>query len=271
MQTNPKVMKQVNARIYLIALFISIVSINSGCKKDGIFCEKGKGSTITETRGVSGFTTVKNEMDATLYVSQGPAFSVTVEAQGNLMENIKTEVKGSELRVYAKHCIRKHDPIVVRVTMPMVNGIAVDGSGSAYAATRIETSSIGISIAGSGSFGTTDSIVATYCQTSIAGSGNAVVLGRFDAIDTRIAGSGNVRLSGSGNASDIDISGSGDVHAYELPVKTCSVTISGSGNAEVNATDHLDVAISGSGDVFYKGTPTVSVSTSGSGSIQNVP
>jgi len=264
-------MKQANAKIYLIALFISIVSINSGCKKDGIFCEKGKGSTISETRSVSGFTSVKNEMDATVYVSQGPEFSVTVEAQGNLMDAIKTEVKGSELRVYNKHCIRKHDPIVVRVTMPTVNGIAVDGSGSAYAATRIETSSIGISVDGSGSFVASDSIVATYCQTSIAGSGNATVLGRFGEIDTRIAGSGNVRLMGLGNASDIDISGSGDVHEYEMPVKTCSATISGSGNAEVNVSDHLDVSVSGSGDVFYKGNATVSISKSGSGSVQHVP
>jgi hypothetical protein len=264
-------MKPIKQKFYLIALLISLVSINTGCKKEGIFGQNGKGSTVTEERIISGFTSVELDIDATLFVTQGSDYSVKVEAQENLMDAIKTEVVGSELRIKEKHCINKHDPIKIYVTMPHIENLTLGGSGSIITASRIEATYFHAEVAGSGMFIGSDSIIADYCKTTIAGSGNLSLFGRFGNMTTEISGSGNINLKGVGNDNDIEIDGSGDVHAFDLPVKTCSINISGSGNAEVNVSEQLDVNISGSGDVFYYGSPIVSVNTSGSGSVLHKP
>ena len=48
------------------------------------------------------------------------------------------------------------------------------------------------------------------------------------------------------------------------------VSISGSGNAQVQAYQKLKVSIAGSGDVRYAGSPEVSSSVAGSGSVRRV-
>jgi hypothetical protein len=66
----------------------------------------------------------------------------------------------------------------------------------------------------------------------------------------------------------VKISGSGDVKAFGFDAKKADITISGSGNVEVNVAESLEVVISGSGNILYKGSPAVINSQiSGSGKL----
>jgi len=88
------------------------------------------------------------------------------------------------------------------------------------------------------------------------GSDNIVAQG----IDTHkfvvdMGGSGEVELSGHAVALEAGISGAGDLNAKDLKTKECSLNISGSGTANVYASDKLKVEILGAADVNYFGHP----------------
>jgi hypothetical protein len=66
---------------------------------------------------------------------------------------------------------------------------------------------------------------------------------------------------------DIYITGVGNVDAYDMPVNTCNITISGTSNCQVHVNELLDVVISGVGNILYRGNPTVNTDISGVGNV----
>ncbi len=89
---------------------------------------------------------------------------------------------------------------------------------------------------------------------------------RFRAI---ISGSGELTANGKADLLEIEINGSGDVRTDEVVAREVTVSINGSGSAEVNAVEVLDGEINGSGDILYVGRPdNVHSSVNGSGTIR---
>ena len=81
-----------------------------------------------------------------------------------------------------------------------------------------------------------------------------------------------MRASGKALKLDIAIAGSGDVRTRELAADDVSISIAGSGDADVQANKTLAVSIAGSGDVEYRGAATLAKSrVAGSGSIRQRP
>ncbi|MBA2423002.1 MAG: DUF2807 domain-containing protein [Chitinophagales bacterium] len=261
----------------LIAVMaISIIFLS--CKKDGWHCKNGKGSIQTEIRNISGFTAIKNESEAELYITQGQTYEVRVEAQENLLEEIVAETKGDELQIYSQHCLNNHDPIKVYVTLPVLSRVIIDGSGFAVNTNKITGNSLSLTVSGSGYYQSMDSIIVTDVDMSISGSGKIDFLGEALTTTTVVSGSGNITLNGpelvsdslQGSTLNLTISGSGSILGFNYPVQNCHFTISGSGHGEVNVSTLLDGTLSGSGSLMYKGNPIVNVTTSGSGSVIHV-
>ena len=63
------------------------------------------------------------------------------------------------------------------------------------------------------------------------------------------------------------MSGSAECNAAALTAKRATVSVSGSGDVTVNASETLDAKVSGSGSVHYLGSPKLTKAVSGSGSI----
>jgi putative autotransporter adhesin-like protein len=77
-----------------------------------------------------------------------------------------------------------------------------------------------------------------------------------------------MKLSGSAESSTVRVVGSGDYTARNLLTVSCAVRVSGSGDAEINASDKVDAAVNGSGDVRYTGAAkNINSRKSGSGDI----
>ena len=255
----------------ILLTIIAFTLTFSSCKKDTWPCISGKGNAIAVQRAVDGFSRVESLMDAEVFITQGSEYSVALEAQNNLIEHIRTEVKNGELRIYNKRCIKKHDPVRVHITMPTVSGVVLAGSGSIRLVNRIESNALYVSLTGSGSIVSNDSVIADHLDTELSGSGDVALHGAFGAVSTGISGSGSVEVQGHGASHDVKISGSGDVNTFGLAVKTSNVNITGSGNARVNVSDNLTVDITGSGQVYFKGQPSVTTNITGSGAVVAVP
>lgn len=207
----------------------------------------GNGDLQTESRVASGFEEVHSAGDFQVTVFPAQAYSVEVSAESNLLPYIETDVVGNKLRIRTRgiYSLRNHLPIQIAVGTPVLAGVNLSGSGSVKTGS-FESDNFSATVSGSGNI---DSQIST-------GQAKAAV-----------SGSGTVYLHGNATSGDFVISGSGKIKSYDLLQNSCVITISGSGDAFVNASETLSANISGSGRVYYVGNPTIHTSISGSGSV----
>jgi len=190
-------------------------------------------------RHLSGFHAIDVAGSFDVYITQGSTESVKVEAPSNMMGRIITEVNNGVLRIYNKHDTFNwgdmwghHKKIVVYVVAKNLNSINLSGSGDAFFKDGIRAGNLKLSISGSGDM--TGSVDAKNLECSITGSGD-------------------MKLSGRAESSGVTLVGSGDFTARSLQTVNCAVRVSGSGDAQVNASERVDATVSGSGDVRYTG------------------
>lgn len=234
-------MKKVLASAFVLLLLVSSYS----CMR-----VVGEGPVVTQNRAISGFTRVQMSLSGNLYFRQDNSYKVEIQAQQNIIDVIETSLIGNELVVRIKNGtrIKSYQDVNVVVSSPVINGLAVSGSGSIKTMGLISTNGMQLSTSGSGDVLVPD-LTATLIDANISGSGSVVVQsGVSDAVDTRISGSGSIDLA-------------------NVVSKTAVTRTSGSGTTKVNASQSLNVDISGSGKVYYRGNPVITLKSSGSGKL----
>jgi len=86
-----------------------------------------------------------------------------------------------------------------------------------------------------------------------------------DALEVIHDGVGNLEFHGSASYLSIVHGGVGQLRAFDFPVDTCQVGLSGVGNIEVKVFDRLQGSLSGVGNVYYRGTPQLNIMQTGVG------
>jgi hypothetical protein len=205
---------------------------------------------VKEEISLDAFHSIGLSFHGNVVLTQGSTQKVTIEAQQNIIDNIKREVKSGKWNIGFEKNVKESKPVTIFITIPTLKGIGVSGSGTLVSTNTFK--------------GLEDLSVA------VAGSGTVKLGAEAKSTEVAISGSGEVNLSGTSITLEIAISGSGDVIAQELKTDKCEVHISGSGDARVNVDKSLEAAISGSGDVFYTGSASVSSHVSGSGSVSKI-
>ena len=217
-------------RALVLALICAVVvaSAIAGCAELNTQTVRGSGVVATETRDVSGFSGVQVTGHGNVVIEQTSTDSLSIEAEDNILPLLETTVENGVLHLRTKRGVS------LQSTRPVHYRVTVK-------------SLTGVGISGSGD------VKATNVDT--------------DRLAARITGSGSADLAGRADQLEVTIAGSGSWNAADLKSKTARVTISGSGDAAVNAADRLDATITGSGSVQYAGNPTVEKRITGSGSV----
>lgn len=236
----------------VIALLVLFSLVLSGCNFTGLHIVTGSGKMVEESRQVSGFDSVDMSGSGELVIIQGDTEGIKIEAEDNLMPYIRTEVRGHTLYIDLNTTdmlsIQTRRSMKFTVNMKDVASLELSGSGEIIS----------------------DDIKAKNLDLIITGSGNVEIENlKADSMTMDVSGSGDFYLSGSAPLQKIDISGSGHCDAIRLEGKDVKVVISGSGSAEVNSTEKLDVDITGSGSVIYTGNPKINQDITGSGSLSS--
>jgi hypothetical protein len=205
-------------------------------------------------RHLSGFHAVDVAGSFDVYITQGPSESVKVKAPDEVMNRIVTEVSGGVLKIYNKNqnfhwgdMFGWHKKIVIYVVISDVDAVILSGSGDVYFKDGLRAAALRLRVSGSGDMS-----------------------GRIEAktLESSVSGSGDMTLHGTAGSSSVDLVGSGDYMARDLATQSTSVVVTGSGDAEVNASDKIDAAVHGSGDIRYTGgAHHINSSKSGSGDI----
>lgn len=209
----------------------------------------GEGEVVSRAHNVGTFNEIKSFGSFNINVTDADDHSVKVEAQENVQQYIEVETKGNELHIRHKkgYDIRTDKPVTVNVSAPALRAVHLSGSGNVNSTNQLN---------GSNDF-----------NIKSSGSGNISLDIETSSLDCSIAGSGNITLKGKTNDLQGKIAGSGNIRAKDLQSAVTSVKISGSGSAEVVATQKLDTKIAGSGDVKYWGDASVDSKVMGSGTI----
>lgn len=244
------------------------VSLFTSCEKWGLGCVDGNGRLTTEERITTDFAGIEVNGSFDVFVDTGSQTSVLIEADENLLDHIKTKVRGNNLVIdtYRDRCLRSDHRIIVHVSTPQIEEIILNGSGKINCS-RFQATEVSVKLRGSGN------IDLSYAQVDEARfelSGSGLITGAVDAYsaDLLLEGSGEIRIDGSAHVADMDIIGSGNIKTGNLTVDNCKVNITGSGNAYVFAYDFLEAKITGSGTVYYYGNPSnVVKNITGSGKI----
>ena len=211
----------------------------------------GNKEVVKQTRSVNEYDRIAVTGMMEVQLVAGKEGKIDLEAEGNLMEFIETEVSGGLLKIGVKKGVNlqpsKNYPIKLIVTFEDLDGLTLTGSG------HIRNS---------------DPITARDFRVSVTGSGNMNLDIKTETFDGSLTGSGDVKLKGSTRDLKCKITGSGDFLAFDFKAETVTASVTGSGDIEVSVENELNANVSGSGDIKYMGDPAKqSFKTSGSGKV----
>ena len=233
----------------------------------------GSGRAATENRPSGVFDSIRDTGCADIVVRVGPAPSVQVQADDNVIPMISTSLSGGVLSIGSKGGFRTADAPKVIVTLPHLARLDLAGSGDVQCS-GVAGGRLVLTIAGSGDLKAEGSADALELQLrgsgdadlsalsvrelrlSESGSGDVhlrMPQGRDVAIES--SGSEHIDISGSAENLYFSSSGDGDLNAAGLIAKHVVIRSRGSGDARVYATESLEANLSGSGDTRYRGNP----------------
>jgi len=220
---------------------------------------------VMTDRQVSNFSKIHIQGPFDVYVTQGTTESVKLNAPAEILDRMVTTVNGSTLSIHNKHdnwsngfkswysdksWWHTHKRISVYITANNINGIKVSGSGRIFLTTPVSAASLKLIMHGSGQ-----------------------INGKVDVttLKSHMSGSAHIALSGVAKTSTIKISGSGRFSARDLVTLSSKIHVSGSGHADINASNEVDAVVHGSAYVGYTGSPKmISTSKSGSGVVSRL-
>lgn len=204
-------------------------------------------------------------IDLTLHYGAQP--KLVVRGEQRLLANVETIQEGRVLLIGTRGIVLRHrEPIVVELTLPALDRVGVDGSGTTevngFTGERIE-----LELNGSGSL----EFNGRYrkARAVVQGSGELTLdAGNGDRVEGELEGSGELTLAGAARSVKLESSGSGTLDARRLRGDAVEVRQTGSGNTSVTAHATLAAAVSGSGDIdVYGNPPQRTISRTGSGDV----
>ena len=189
----------------------------------------GSGRIVSEERTADGFRGVRIEGFGKAYISQGPSHALRVDADDNVIDQVRTSVKGG-LLVFGIEGKASYANVTVEafVTLPDLETLEIAGAGEITTESPIQARTL-------------------FCD---------------------IRGAGTIRLRGSAERLNAKIGGSGEIRCFDLSARSCSALISGMGSCEVRVTESLDAEVTGMGDIIYDGKPEVKQRVTGMGSVR---
>ncbi len=212
----------------LIITLFAFATLIVSCSKESI---TGSGNTITETRTVPYFNKVQLNGSRNVTIIYAPNQLVAVEGYENLVPLYETYVSNQTLYLEFDDQVNrvKNNNINIKIEMPAIEGLTINGSGKGSINGNFQTQNI--------------------LDLFVNGSGN-ISTGNFQLnnLIARVNGSGDIRTNALANNADVKVTGSGSISLVSL--------------------NDLKAVVDGSGKIEYAGNPlNVQTHISGSGRI----
>ncbi|MGJ8592596.1 MAG: head GIN domain-containing protein [Aquaticitalea sp.] len=224
----------------MIGLLFTSCSMNFGVRGNGI--------VQTTERTVNGtFDEIQISRGLDVYLTQSDLQTISIQADENLHDIIKTEIEGNVLKIYADENISYSEAQKVMVSFNNISRISAASGSDVYSTNTFNLESLKLEGA-SGSDMTLDLNTQTIDCNSSSGS--------------------DLKLSGTTVNFVADASSGSDINAGNLKAETSRVNASSGADITVNTSKELQASASSGGDIKYLGNPEKIEKTDGvSGSI----
>ena len=185
-----------------------------------------KSVAVGSGKKLGSFTKVSSKGAFDVEIKQGSTSDVVVEGDENIVKIVKLKVVGDTLEVDTEGNYTTNTRLVVKITMPKIEGIDLSGSGNTVVS----------------------GVKADDLNLGISGSGSIKIDGTAKQITADVSGSGKIDASALESEDAIaDISGSGSIKVFAT--KNLNVDIAGSGEVNYKGSPNLKKDITGSGEV----------------------
>lgn len=223
------------------------VSLTSMSPLDSV---EGSGIMKKETRSVDDFTGVHTSAGIHVYLTQG-AKSVEVEADENVLEYVKTEVRNGVLKVGYKSNkgINTKSKTKVYVSTPEIDNLSASSSGNIAGQSALRVGDITL-------------------QASSSGDIKVEMSAR--KVEAGVSSGGGINLTGSGTSMDANASSGGHLYGYDFSVDTAEAGASSGGHIQLTVNNQLNAGASSGGSIKYKGSATAKERESSGGRVRHV-
>lgn len=195
-------MKKIGFVVFVVAVVVGVTVagfFNWGKATESIVnfkvnfgAEKGSGNMATERREIGDFSKIDVSHVFQVEVTAQSNYSVEVEADDNLLQYVKTEVRGGTLHIELDHRVKTGNPMRVRVSAPNIDRIeatgasrvnvsnlkngelAIDTSGASKVSINGETGNLIVDISGASSVDAA-SLTAATANIDASGASNVTV------------------------------------------------------------------------------------------------
>jgi len=247
LKQSTNIMKAFTKVLALTILFFSTTS----CFIDSMTGIKGNGNVISENREIqSDFDAIKVSQGIDLFLTQSNEFLLNVEADENIMDLLKTEVKGNTLHISFEKNVYRATSRKVYLSTSVINSLAT--SSGAHISTENNLKSENLELdASSGSFiKVKTTALSVYSETSSGAT---------------------MTVSGSTKSFRVSASSGSTIHADNLESENTTAKVSSGANIDVHASESLTAKASSGGDIDYAGNPkVVNKDTSSGGSVSAI-
>jgi Putative auto-transporter adhesin, head GIN domain len=188
---------------------------------------EGNGKIVTEDRTIGAITEVRIDGAFDVTVAVGPAPSLTLEGDENVLPIVKTEESGKLLRIFPDGSYSTRSPLKVRLSVPQLfrlsssgsstiaasgfdhESFKIDLSGSSKVALAGKVQSFAATLSGSGSL-SAESLVADAVTIDISGAGKCSTTARRSVV-ANISGAGIITVHGNPPERSTHVSGAGQI------------------------------------------------------------
>ncbi len=231
----------------LVSMLTFTLMMLSGCSY-GFGGIHGNGNVVKQDRTLSSFNGLDVGGAFRVYLIQGDKEMVTVETDENLMDVIKTEVRGNTLYISTREDIRESKALNLYITFKELKSMDISGACKLSAEDKLNFGGLELDVSGASDFDLKMSA---------------------QNLDLDFSGASQVTLYGNAESAKLDLSGASKMDASELETGNFSADVSGASAGKIFVTGELSADVSGAASLKYKGDPKVTdFDVSGAGSLK---
>jgi hypothetical protein len=226
---------------FIKSLIIVLIPLLLSCDRE----DPGPLQEVHKDFVVTDFDRLEMGSGFRIRVDQANSFSVKVKGDRRNVDDLEVYKQGNTLVIeFEDEKDRRHETYI-DITMPLLT--AANFSGASESKIRgFDGEEVDIYLSG-----------ASVCQVDAT----------FSKVDVVISGASEVLLFGDGVDLVGELSGASSLKAFDYPVKTATLELSGASSGKVAATESLDVTAAGASAVLYRGEPSVVADTSGGSTV----
>lgn len=232
----------------LITTYLIILFTTSSCFVEGMTGIKGSKNVVSEERDISSnFETIKVQQGINLYLTQGNSTDISVEADDNIIDLLKTEVKNNELKIYFDKNVYRAKARNVYLTTRDISEIRTSSGAHVRSENTIETKTLDLD--------------------SSSGSSIKIHVNADEVISETSSGA-TMKIQGKTGSFSASSSSGSSINASDLKTVDAYAKASSGANIDLNVSGKLTAKASSGGDIDYDGNPNdVNKDTSSGGSV----